>query len=403
MKKQLHFLKSSKKALLFIIISLISYSGMAQWQLVMQQGGNIYSLVEQNNVRFAGTQFGVYKSTDAGVTWVLTNNGLTSTVVHPMLVNGTRLFAGTEDGVFISDDGGANWVASNQGLTISKITNFVLTSTGIFAGTDDQGVFYSTDNGATWLAKNTGLNNLDVKTLMINNARLFAGTDGGGVYYSDNLGANWTQSNSGLSSWFISHITSKDNKLFVSTNYKLYISNDNGLNWTALNTPFSHEILCSVNYNNYMFLGIDGDGVAYTTDYGQTWTLWNDGLQNKNMYCIEVLDNYVWSACCCGYGLFKRLLPGVSGIEQQQVSAFSLYPNPAAKELAVSFNLNDATNVNINMYNALGALVWNSDENKMTMGEQLIRVNTSAFENGVYYIVMDINGQQIMKKLIVQN
>ena len=397
MKGLLHFFNSSKKALLIAIISLISFSSMAQWQLVMQQGGNIFSLVEQNTVRYAGTQFGVYKSTNASVTWVLANNGLTNTVVHSMLVNGTRLFAGTEAGVFISDDGGANWVASNQGLIISNITTFVLTSTGIFASTEDQGVFYSTDNGATWLAKNTGLNNLHVNTLMFNNARLFAGTDGGGVYYSDNLGANWTQSNNGLTSWFISHITSKDNKLFVSTNYKFYISNDNGLNWTQLNTPFSHEILCSVNYNNYMFVGVDGDGVAYTTDYGQTWTLWNSGLQNKNMYCIEVLDNYVWSACCCGYGLFKRLLPGTTGIEQLNDDyKLSVSPNPANQFLKIDSDIKinkirivDMFGSTIRVVIVEGALSYNLDVQQLA--------------SGVYIIEMQTDKRVFVKKVLVQH
>ena len=397
MKKLIQRFKSSKKALLVVIISLISYTSMAQWQLVMQQGGNIYSLVEQNTARFVGTQFGVYKSTDAGVTWALSNNGLTNTIVHPMLVNGTRLFAGTEDGVFISDDGGANWVASNQGLTISKITNFVLTSTGIFAGTDDQGIFYSTDNGATWLAKNTGLNNLHIKTLMIHNARLFAGTDGGGVYYSDNLGTNWTQSNNGLTSWFISHITSKDNKLFVSTNYKLYISNDNGLNWTALNTPFSHEILCSVNYNNYMFLGIDGDGVAYTTDYGQTWTLWNNGLQNKNMYCIEVLDNYIWSACCCGYGLFKRLLPGTTGIEQPNDDyKVSISPNPANQFLKID---SDSKINKISIVNIFGSTVKVIN----VEGSLSYKLDIQQLSSGVYILEMETDKRLIVEKILVQH
>ncbi len=397
-------MKKIKKAILIIMISLISYSGMAQWQLAMQEGGNIYTLVEQNNVIFAGTLDGVFKSDDGGNTWTIANNGLANTVVHAMIVNNSRLFAGTEAGVFISDDGGNNWTESNQGLTISKINSFVLTNTGIFAGTDDQGIFYSSDNGANWVVKNTGLGNLSVRTLTSNNGRVFAGTYGAGVYYSDNLGNNWTQSNNGLTSWYISHLTIKDNKLFVSTIYKLYISENNGIYWNLLNTTFEYKVLCSVNYNDYMFVGTDGSGVAYTNDYGQTWTIWNEGLNNKNMYSIGVFGNNVWSACCCGYGLFKRLLSEVTSSEEINNNCeISISPNPASDVVTITLNIKDPANASIKLSNIFGISLWNNNKKRLIIGEQQIRINTSTFSSGIYFIIININGHQITKKIIIQN
>ena len=98
----------------------------AQWQLVMRKGGNIYSIVKQNNQIYAGTLLGIFKSGDGGKTWIEKNNGLTNKLVHPILINGTRLLTGTEAGVFISDDEGNNWKESNQGMIISKIKSLYL-------------------------------------------------------------------------------------------------------------------------------------------------------------------------------------------------------------------------------------------------------------------------------------
>ena len=386
-----------KRIILLLSLYLIVLQIQAQWQLVMQEGGNIYSLVEQNDVMFAGTQFGIFKSDDGGVTWVEANNGLTNTVVHPMLVNGTRLFAGTEAGVFISDDGGDNWTESNQGLIISKINSFLLTDDGIYTGTDDQGIFYSTDNGENWIAKNNGLSNMSVKTMVSHIGRLFAGTDGAGVFYSDNLGENWIQSNNGLTSWFISHLTSKDDKLFVSTNYKFYISETNGLSWNALNTPFDYEVLCSVNYSDYMFVGTNGDGVAYTTDYGQTWTLWNEGLTNKNMYCIEIFDNYVWSACCCGYGLYKRLLPKVIGLEQKNDDYnLTVYPNPANQFLNIKFDTKIDKIRIVNMFGSTIRIV-NTD------ASPLYKLDVQALTAGIYILEMQTKKGVLIEKVLVRH
>lgn len=384
-----------KNLIIVIILSLLSSSVFAQWELVMQEGGNIYSQVERNNIMYAGTQFGIFKSDDGGVNWTESNNGLSNTVVHPILVNGTRLFAGTGAGVFISDDEGDNWFESNQGLTISKINSFVKTDDGIYAGTDDQGIFYSSDNGANWIAKNSGLSNLSVKTMIIHNNRLFAGTYGAGIFYSDNFGESWTQSNNGLFSWFISYLTSKNDKLFIGTNSDFNISEDNGQNWNSLNTPFTHKVLCSVNYNDHMFVGTDGDGVAYTTDYGQSWTLWNEGLVNKNMYCIEVFDTHIWAASCCGYGLYKRLLPNVTLVEDHSLEhRFKIIPNPATDIVTIKTNCNNAQ---IQIMNQQGQLIFHST---IQFSEQ--RLDISKFQAGLYVLIFEADNKVFTTKLIIK-
>ena len=397
MKRIINSMKIIKKVILIVMISMISYSGMAQWELVMQEGGNIYSLVKQSDVIFAGTQFGVFKSDDGGENWVEANNGLTNTVVHPMLVNGTRLFAGTEAGVFISDDGGENWVESNQGLSISKITSFVLTDGGVYAGTDDQGIFYSTNNGENWNTKNNGISNLSIKTMTSHNGRLFAGTDGAGVYYSDNWGESWTQSNNGLNSWFISHLTSKDDKLFVSTISKFYISENNGLNWNALTTPFGYKVLCSANYGDYMFVGTDGDGVAFTTDYGLTWTLWNEGLENKNMYSIGIFGNYVWSACCCGFGLFERLIPEFTGLEQiNDDFKVTVYPNPTNQFLNIEHDIKIDKIRILNVFGSIIRIVEVEDS-------PLSRLDMQQITTGIYILEIQTKNRVLVKKILVQH
>lgn len=68
---------------------------------------------------FAGTiGGGVYTSTDNGVSWTAcANNGLSNTNVHSLVANSSgALFAGTEDGVFISTNACEDWSAMNAGL-----------------------------------------------------------------------------------------------------------------------------------------------------------------------------------------------------------------------------------------------------------------------------------------------
>ncbi|MCK5776596.1 MAG: T9SS type A sorting domain-containing protein [Bacteroidales bacterium] len=394
MKELINSMKNIKKVLLIVMISMISFSGMAQWELVMQEGGNIYSLIESENMMYAGTQFGVFKSADNGISWNEANNGLTNTIVHPMIANDLRVFAGTEAGIFISDNKGESWSESNEGLTVSKIYCLLKTEEGIYAGTDEQGLFFSSDNGDSWSVINSGITNLTIKAIVKKDDRLFIGTDGGGVFYSDDAGENWTQNNTGLSSWFINHLAVRDSKLFVGTNSNFCVSQNNGASWSALSTPFDHKVLCSVNYQEYMFVGIDGDGVFYTTDGGITWTSWSEGLENKNMYVIEIFGDYIWSPSCCGFGLFKRLLPGLTSIEKMiSKKDLQIYPNPANKLIIINSELSIQS---ISIYNQYGHLV-------LALNDTENQVDVSPLNTGLYICMIKTEEGFYTQQLIIKN
>jgi hypothetical protein len=85
---------------------------------------------------------GVYVSTDGGTTW---QDPVQHFFVHeliPDLNQEGRLYAGTEDGVFISSNSGLNWEVIGEGLDQS-ITSLDLDPINnvLYAGTEDKGVF----------------------------------------------------------------------------------------------------------------------------------------------------------------------------------------------------------------------------------------------------------------------
>lgn len=66
---------------------------------------------------------------------------LITTPVHSLVVGGEYLYAGTDGGVFRSSDNGAAWKALSTGLTNSAVVAFALKGTDLFAGTYGGGVF----------------------------------------------------------------------------------------------------------------------------------------------------------------------------------------------------------------------------------------------------------------------
>ncbi len=108
------------------------------------------------------------------------NTGLTNRTVYALAVHGSNLFAGTDGGVFLSTNNGVSWTAVNTRLTNTGVSALVVNGSNLFAGTG--GVFLSTNNGTSWTAVNTGLTSTSVYSLAVSGLHLFAGTRGGGVW-----------------------------------------------------------------------------------------------------------------------------------------------------------------------------------------------------------------------------
>lgn len=123
---------------------------------------------------------GVWYSLNGGTSWIHSLTGMTNLNVHSLSIMGTtNIFAGTERGVFLSTNTGASWTrVSNRTngmdsvLTVNSIVN---DGTNVIAGTFN-GVYLTSDMGATWQKKNQGLGADTLFTcLLINNGSVIAG------------------------------------------------------------------------------------------------------------------------------------------------------------------------------------------------------------------------------------
>jgi len=134
--------------------------------------------------------------TDYGKNWSVANNRVVNTAWVAALAvssSGTKLFAGTDAGVFLSTDSGATWTAT--GATGNPIWALAVSGTSLFAGIGE-GVFQSTNDGADWSAVDNGLNYRGLlHSFAVSGTSLFAGTWGGGVFFSRDNGTNWTAVN----------------------------------------------------------------------------------------------------------------------------------------------------------------------------------------------------------------
>jgi hypothetical protein len=136
----------------------------------------------------AGTIFvGIYegsilRSTNNGTNWLGSFLG-GGAIPRYIRFIGSAMFAGTSNGVYRSTNFGINWAPSNNGMQGIEVNFIAIQDTNtLFAATSDSGLYVSLDNGNTWSAFNDGLPALELTGVRSTGTHLYCGTFGYGIW-----------------------------------------------------------------------------------------------------------------------------------------------------------------------------------------------------------------------------
>lgn len=226
--------------------------------------------------------FDVFRSTDKGNTWIKT--GFNTKEIRGFARNPTNgeLFAALgfalDGSVYRSTDNGLTWTPT--GLSGNYVyTVAIAANGGLFAGTKN-GIFRSTDNGVTWKLINAGLpSSITVDALFIDdtNGTILAGTSRG-IYRSVNNGDSWTAA-SMSSIWVYSFARSSENNIVAGTSNGLFQSTDNGNSWTPVGTDLVDiDVYTLATYTKEEIFAGTSHGVFHSTNHGNDWQQLNKGL-----------------------------------------------------------------------------------------------------------------------------
>lgn len=217
--------------------------GGLSWSLFTNGMPNVTGRYQVNRMyNFNGTIYagldtmGVYTLPDGGSTWIQRNTGFPSNiVVKTFAAYFTEIFAGTDKGVFKSTNGGLVW--NFCGMADTMVVDLIFRDNVLFASNQLAGVKMSTDMGATWKSVSNGMTGTKWAFTFTNTPNyLIAGTSDAKIYRTSNNGTNWEMcySQNSLNNAIYS-LKYSLNRLVAGTALGLFYSYNQGTTWFPIN------------------------------------------------------------------------------------------------------------------------------------------------------------------------
>ena len=274
------------------VFSFDHYAAQAQW---IQTNGpynsgstNCFAVLGTNLI--AGTDSGVFRSSNSGVDWVEVNS---SFGYSPYAIIGASLFAGNNFSLFQSTDSGATWIGVNS--PNYPVIILAASGTELFAGTYLAGVYRSTDSAQNWTDLGPAAN---IYTIAVIDTNLFAGAEGS--IYRTSFGSaswtNWTHVDSGLGINSVSAFAVIDKNLFAATDRGVFLTTDNGASWTHADSGLGDtRINAFAAFGTNLFVGTNR-GVFLSADSNTSWVAVNTGLTDTDVTALTIdAGGYVYA------------------------------------------------------------------------------------------------------------
>ncbi len=405
----------------------------------------------------------IYKTTDYGQTWILTNDeGQMSYFGIPVTQDPSHpdtLYTMINTSFKRSTDFGSTWttISSNFGPINAPCDIEVFPDTSIILiGDNGTGIFKSTNYGLTWAQ--TYSTSGEIPTISVDFqhpgiAWAAKWSGGGGMLKSTNFGQSWNLDPyfGSINMWGV-HIQSTDGNIILANSYSTspgsWRSTNAGATWTPINIPATGYQVVSVDsmtqfaaqgggfykLNSPFFIPVELTSFSASVVDGNISLKWttatelnNSGFEiekstnNKDFKKIGFVPGYGTTTESKSYSYttsstitkqYYRLRQvdfdgtfeysssiEVEGITPTEFSLKQNYPNPFNPSTKIGFALPSESNVKISIYNLIGQKVAEVVNTQFPAGNHSIDFNASNLSSGIYLYKIEAGSFISVKKM----
>jgi len=171
---------------------------------------------------------------------------------------------------------------------------------------------------------------------------------------------------------------------------------------SGITTPLNEVYFPSADIG---YIAGESGVVLKSTDGGESWLPQHTGTQNglRSLYFKSSMEGWVAGA---GVSILKTengggavILPGIAENQKEKYD-INLYPNPATNQTWIEFELKERKKVNISVFDLAGRQVGVIADKNMS-GTVKYKYNTSVLKEGIYLLIIDIDGSRQANKLVI--
>jgi len=379
-------------------------------------GISILTLLGSETGIYAGTRDGVYRTENNGDSWIKlagTNDTINYSSVWALCEKDGDIYASTflkfNTTIYKTTDKGLTWTRSGNGLPtdLSFIKGLASSGDNIVAGTDD-GIYYSTNNGNNWLPANGPIQSIE--SIAASGNFVYAAIPSGfGVYRSLDNGVNWILSLQTTVDYV--DVAAIDNYAYAGAFFgEARYSSNNGSTWNAsIGFPFETSVFALGPVGDGMILAGTDQAPTWiysSVNYGASFEPYSEGLAERaSVEAFAVNDTFMFAGTDY-HGVWRRLRPGIVNVETEQEipQGFNLaqnYPNPFNPSTTIEFSLPEGGYVNLTIYNSIGEEVATLVNGYRDVGIYKVNFDASNLSSGIYYYRLTANSFKKIKKMIL--
>jgi len=390
---------------LFILLSAISIQ--SQWQPVGQSsglGGDIYALLELNNILYAGGTAYLFRSPDGGQSW----NGYFQQLAYAWSLtkqNGNvycgLAFSSQTPGIYKSTDNGISW---NITSLANKVIWSLAANDSLLVAAADK-IYLSTDDGQNWnpIGNFTGY-------LAISGSRIYSVLSG--LRVTSDKGLNWNiiNNNAGIA------VFAEDSLiLFGTQDGQILRSTDFGQSWNQSFNLQGAYVRCIYKYNQFVFAGTDS-GFYVSANNGESFFSKNDNLGATRVTSIMIYNNDIYVANG-NYGgidvaVWKRPLSEVLDIDDasneipDSYFLYQNYPNPFNPSTTISWQSPVGSHQTLKIYDMLGNEVATLVDEYREAGRYKVEFNVAQvsrpeLSSGIYLYKLTVGNFSAIRKMML--